>query len=54
MRVGIPGIEEETYFSSYFDSSGMGTKVRSDCDVSKDGLRCVLMQSERVVDYGSR
>ena len=24
------------------------------CDVSKDGLRCVLMQSERVVAYGSR
>ena len=24
------------------------------CDTSKDGLRCVLMQSERVVAYGSR
>ena len=24
------------------------------CDVSKDGLGCVLMQSERVVAYGSR
>ena len=24
------------------------------CDVSKDGLRCVLMQSGRVVAYGSR
>ena len=23
------------------------------CDASKDGLRCVLMQSERVVAYGS-
>ena len=24
------------------------------CDASKDGLGCVLMQSGRVVDYGSR
>ena len=24
------------------------------CDAFKDGLRCVLMQSERVVPYGSR
>ena len=24
------------------------------CDASKDGLRCVLMQSRRVVAYGSR
>ena len=24
------------------------------CDASKDGLRCVLMQSRRVVSYGSR
>ena len=24
------------------------------CDASKDGLRCVLMQSGRVVAYGSR
>ena len=24
------------------------------CDASKDGLGCVLMQSERVVTYGSR
>ena len=24
------------------------------CDASKDGLECVLMQSERVVAYGSR
>ena len=24
------------------------------CDASKDGLRCVLMQSRKVVDYGSR
>ena len=24
------------------------------CDVSKDGLGCVMMQSEKVVAYGSR
>ena len=24
------------------------------CDASKDGLRCVLMQSKKVVSYGSR
>ena len=24
------------------------------CDASRDGLGCVLMQSERVVAYGSR
>ena len=24
------------------------------CDASKDGLRCVLMQSRRVMVYGSR
>ena len=24
------------------------------CDASKDGLGCVMMQSERVVAYGSR
>ena len=24
------------------------------CDASRDGLGCVLMQSERVVTYGSR
>ena len=24
------------------------------CDASKEGLGCVLMQSERVVAYGSR
>ena len=24
------------------------------CDSSKDGLKCVLMQSRRVVAYGSR
>ena len=24
------------------------------CDASKDGLGCVLMQSKKIVDYGSR
>ena len=27
MRGGIPGAEEETYFSSYLDSPGQGTEV---------------------------
>ena len=27
MQGGIPGVEEETYFSSYFDSPGQGTGV---------------------------
>ena len=29
MRRGIPGVEEETYFSSHFDSSGQGTGIHS-------------------------
>ena len=29
MRGGIPGIEEEAYFSSYLDSFGQGTGVHS-------------------------
>ena len=29
MRGGIPGVEEETYFSSYLDSPGQGTGVHS-------------------------
>ena len=54
MREGIPDIEEEAYFSSYSNSSENGTEVHRVCDASKDGLGCVLMQSERVVAYGSR
>ena len=27
MRGGIPGVEEEAYFSSYLDSHGQGTGV---------------------------
>ena len=29
MREGIPGVEEEAYFSSYLDSPGQGTGVYS-------------------------
>ena len=52
MRGGIPGVEEETYFNSHLDSSGQGYTVY--CDASRAGLGCVLMQSGRVVAYGSR
>ena len=31
-----------------------GQRYKVYCDASKDGLRCVLMQSRRVVAYGSR
>ena len=31
-----------------------GQRYTMYCDASKDGLGCVLMQSERVVAYGSR
>ena len=31
-----------------------GQRYTTYCDASKDGLGCVLMQSERVVTYGSR
>ena len=31
-----------------------GRRYTMYCDASKDGLGCVLMQSERVVAYGSR
>ena len=30
-----------------------GQRYTVNCDASKDGLGCVLMQSERVVAYGS-
>ena len=29
MLGGIPGVEEETYFSSHLDSPGQGTEVHS-------------------------
>ena len=58
MRGGIPGVEEEAYYCSYLDSPGQGTGDRGQgyivyCDASKAGLGCVLMQSGRVVAYGS-
>ena len=34
--------------------SERGQRYTVYCDASKDGLGCVLMQSERVVAYGSR
>ena len=34
--------------------SEMGQRYTMYCDASKDGLGCVLMQSEKVVAYGSR
>ena len=50
---GILGIEKEAYFSSYFIVPKRGQRYIVYCDASKDGLGCVLMQSGRVVDYGS-
>ena len=38
MREGIPGVEEEAYFSSYPDNSRERTGVHSDCDASRAGL----------------
>ena len=35
MRGGIPGVEEETYFSFHLDSPGQGTGDR--------GTRCIVM-----------
>ena len=54
MREGILDTEKNAYFSSYSDSLGKGTEVHRVCDASKDGFGCVLMQSKRVVAYGSR
>ena len=34
--------------------SEQGSRYTVYCDASKDGLGCVLMQSGRVVEYGSR
>ena len=54
MIEGIPGVQKEAYFSSYLDSPGQGTGYTVYCDASRAGLGCVLMQSGRVVAYGSR
>ena len=53
MREGIPGVEKETYFNSYSNSPGRGQGYTIYCEASKAGLGCVLMQSRRVVAYGS-
>ena len=54
MRGGILGVEEEAHYYSYLDSPAQGTGHTVYCDASRAGLGCVLMQSERVVAYGSR
>ena len=41
MRGGIPGVEEEAYFSSFLDSPGQG--YTACCEASRAGLGCVLM-----------
>ena len=48
MREGIRG------YNSYFNSLGKGQRYTMYCDASKDGLGGILMQSGRVVAYGSR
>ena len=52
MRGDIPGVEEEAHYCSYLDSPGQGYTVY--CDASRVRLGSVLMQSRRVVAYGSR
>ena len=54
MREGILGVEKEAHYSSYFDSLGQKQGYIVYCDTSRAGLGCVLMQSGRVVAYGSR
>ena len=51
MREGIPGVEEST---PILIVPKRGQRYTVYCDASKDGLGCVLIQSERVVAYGSR
>ena len=54
MRGGIPGVEKKTYFSSYLVVPDRGQGYTLYCDASSTGLGCFLMQSGRVVAYGSR
>ena len=54
MRGGFPGVEEETYFSPILIVPDRGQGYTVYCDASRAGLGCVLMQSGRVVAYGSR
>ena len=51
MLEGIQIIEKETYFSSY---SERGQRYTMYCDASKDGLGYIMLQSRRVVAYGSK
>ena len=52
--MGISGIEKEAYFILILIVSERGQMYIVYCDAFKDGLGCVLMQSWRVVAYGSR
>ena len=54
MRGGIPGVEEEAYFSSILIVPDRGHGYTVYCDASRARFGCVLMQSKRVVAYGSR
>ena len=53
MREGIPRVEEGTYFNPILIVLEIGQRYTVHYDASKNGFRCVLMQSERVVSYGS-
>ena len=54
MRGGLPGVEEETTSAPILIVPDRGQGYTVYCDASRAGLGCVLMQSGRVVAYGSR
>ena len=54
MREGILGIEEEASLAPILIVLERGQRYTMYYDASKDGLGCVLMQSGKVVTYGSR
>ena len=54
MRGGIPRVKEEAYYCSYLNSPDREQGYTVYCDASRARLGCVLMQSGRVVAYGSR
>ena len=54
MRGAIPRVEEEVYYCSYLIVPDRGQGYTVYCDASRARLGCVLMQSRRVVPYGSR
>ena len=54
MRGGIPGVEEELTSAPILIVPDRGQGYTVYCDASRAGLGCVLMQSGRVVAYGSR